>query len=250
MSATRFDLVGEGGLGSLGRDRVRCGSFAGVEAFEARAGGRGRVGAGSNAETPPLGTSYDPSVALPDRFAGLGRCSGVCALTDTPLEAGRPIVAVLCEADAAEAGSLGLVRRDVAAEAWDAGGRPEGVVCFWRSSVPASNEERRPLDEGLLLDLLRGLAEETDPARDDLRLVLALVLLRRRRLRLVDRLAVDSGTASSRGKREERWRLEHRPADGEPWTVEVLTRRLSDEESRDVADELGRLLGGEVEAPG
>ncbi|MFM1889553.1 MAG: hypothetical protein RLZZ565_310, partial [Planctomycetota bacterium] len=98
-------------------------------------------------------------------------------------------MAILCEADpaeAAEAGSLGLVRRDVAAEAWDAGGRPEGVVCFWRSSVPASNEERRPLDEGLLLDLLKALAAETDPARDDLRLVLALVLLRRRRLRLVD----------------------------------------------------------------
>jgi hypothetical protein len=192
-------------------------------------------------------------VALPDRFAGLGRCSGVCALTNTPLEAGRPIVAILCEADpaeAAEAGSLGLVRRDVAAEAWDAGGRPEGVVCFWRSSVPAPNEERRPLDEGLLLDLLKALAAETDPARDDLRLVLALVLLRRRRLRLVDRIAVDAGASSSRAAREERWRLEHRPSDGEPWTVEVLTRRLSDEESREVADELGRLLGGEVEAAG
>lgn len=171
-------------------------------------------------------------------------------------------MAILCEADpaeAAEAGSLGLVRRagrrhprpprrrpDAPARAI----RPEGVVCFWRSSVPASNEERRPLDEGLLLDLLKALAAETDPARDDLRLVLALVLLRRRRLRLVDRVAVDAGASSSRAAREERWRLEHRPSDGEPWTVEVLTRRLSDEESREVADELGRLLGGEVEAAG
>lgn len=162
-------------------------------------------------------------------------------------------MAVLCEPSASEAevaGSLGLVRRDVGAEAWDAGGRPAGLVCFWRSSVPAPHEERRPLDETLLLDLLRGLADETDPSRDDLRLVLALVLLRRRRLRLVDRIAVGGSAADRRGPREERWRLEHRPADGEPWTVEVLTRRLSDEESREVADELGRLLGGEVEAAG
>ena len=42
------------------------------------------------------------------------------------------------------------------------------------------------------------------------------------------------------------WVLEHRPTDGEAWSVEVSTRRLSDQESRDVADELGRLLGGEV----
>ena len=192
-------------------------------------------------------------MALPDRFAGLGRCSGVCALTDTPLEPGRPIVAALCEpdpTDASEAGTLGLVRRDVSAEAWDAGGRPDRVLCFWRTSVPAANEEKRPLDEGLLLDLLKGLAEETDPARDDLRLVLALVLLRRRRLRFVDRTPVSSTEPAKRGGREERWTLEHRPADGEPWTVEVLTRRLSDEESREVADELGRLLGGEVEAAG
>lgn len=192
-------------------------------------------------------------MALPDRFAGLGRCSGVCALTDTPLEPGRPIVAALCEpepADVAEGGTLGLVRRDVLAEAWDEGGRPDRVLCYWRTSVPAANEEKRPLDEGLLLDLLKGLAEETDPARDDLRLVLALVLLRRRRLRFVDRVPVTTSETSRRGAREERWKLEHRPADGEPWTVEVLTRRLSDEESREVADELGRLLGGEVEAAG
>ncbi len=192
-------------------------------------------------------------MALPDRFAGLGRCSGVCALTDTPLEPGRSIVAALCEpdpSDASEAGTLGLVRRDVSAEAWDEGGRPERVLCFWRTSVPAANEEKRPLDEGLLLDLLKGLAEETDPARDDLRLVLALVLLRRRRLRFVDRTPVAAPEPARRGAREERWKLEHRPADGEPWTVEVLTRRLSDEESREVADELGRLLGGEVEATG
>ena len=192
-------------------------------------------------------------MALPDRFAGLGRCSGVCALTDTPLEPGRAIVAALCEPDPSapsEAGTLGLVRRDVAAEAWDEGARPDRVLCFWRTSVPAANEEKRPLDEGLLLDLLRRLAEETDSARDDLRLVLALVLLRRRRLRFVDRSPVTATEPARPGAREERWTLEHRPPDGEPWTVEVLSRRLSDEESREVADELGRLLGGEVEAAG
>lgn len=179
-------------------------------------------------------------MALPDRFQSIGRCGGVCAASGEALAPGDAIVAALCEPnqeEAADAGALGLVRRDCAAAAWDSGSRPDGLVCFWRTTVPAASEERRPLDESMLLELLHSLTESPDPTREDLRLVLSLVLLRRRRLRLVDRMPGEAG---------ERWVLEHRPTDGEAWSVEVSTRRLSDQESRDVADELGRLLGGEV----
>lgn len=179
-----------------------------------------------------------------ERRVGIGRCRGICAVTGETLPPGTSIVAALCEPTAEEqvdAGSVGLIRRDYSITAWEQGPTPTGVVCFWRTIVPESARPAQRLDEGVLLELLERLSEEADPRRERLRLVLALVLLRRRRLRLVDRRTTSG---------EERWTLEHRGGDGEAWTVEVAAPRMSEEDSRAVADELGALLGGELVAAG
>jgi len=179
-----------------------------------------------------------------ERRIGIGRCRGTCAVTGETLPPGTSIMAALCEPSAEEqgdAGTVGLIRRDYSLGAWEQGPMPQGVVCFWRTVVPESARPATRLDEGVLLELLERLSEEADPRRERLRLVLALVLLRRRRLRLVDRRTTSG---------EERWTLEHRGGEGEAWTVEVAAPRMSEEDSRAVADELGALLGGELVGSG
>jgi len=75
-----------------------------------------------------------------------------------------------------------VVRRDYSAEAWQ--GPPEGVVAWWKSQVPARDNLKKvhwaPND--VMLDLLESLESESD--KQDLRYVLALLLIRRRVVRL------------------------------------------------------------------
>jgi hypothetical protein len=76
----------------------------------------------------------------------------------------------------------GLERLDVAADAWQ--GPPHGTVAWWRSLYPAATEAGptlAPID--VLLDALDGLEEAGDAP---LRYLLALQLVRRRVLRIVD----------------------------------------------------------------
>jgi hypothetical protein len=187
----------------------------------------------------PRAARYHPAMSLPSRFAGAVKGRGVCAIGGDVLPPGTPIVAALCEpeaeTEAAEAlPGIGLVRRDYAMSVWNEAEPPAGIVCHWRTTVPEPTAAPRGLDESVLLELLERLAERDDPAQESLRLMVALVLLRRRRLRLVDRIG--------RGD-EERWVLEHRSKDDVSWTVEVAARAVSDADAAEVAEELGALFG-------
>ncbi len=76
-----------------------------------------------------------------------------------------------------------LQRRDFSADAWT--GPPEDALGWWRSQVPlpeAGKPQLAPND--VMLDLLEQLADAPD--KQDLRYVLALLLVRRRALRLED----------------------------------------------------------------
>lgn len=194
----------------------------------------------------PLAARYHPAMSLPSRFAGVVKGRGVCAVGGETLSPGTPIVAALCEPDAdAEASDalpgIGLVRRDYSLAAWNDAAVPREVVCHWRSTVPEPTTAPRGLDESVLLELLERLAERDDAAQAPLRLVVALVLLRRRRLRLVDRVGQGD---------EERWVLEHRPKDGVAWTVEVAARAVGDADAGEVAEALGELFGAEIDGAG
>lgn len=81
-------------------------------------------------------------------------------------------------------GSEGLDRIDVASECWS--GPPEQTLAWWRSTYPASQAggpELAPVD--ILLDVIEQLDTQPDDAA--LRYLLALELVRRRVLRVVDR---------------------------------------------------------------
>lgn len=102
------------------------------------------------------------------------RCSRKCAATERELRAGETCYSVLVsEGDQ-------VVRRDYSAEAWQ--GPPEDAIGWWKSTVVDPNANRMhwaPSD--VMLNYFVQLAD--NPAAEDTRYVLALLLVRKRILR-------------------------------------------------------------------
>jgi hypothetical protein len=98
-----------------------------------------------------------------------------CAATDRPLEPGEVCYSVL------EVRGADIVRNDFAATAWT--GPPAEAFGWWKSRVPEPNAKKIKLAPNeVLLELFDQLAER--PECEDTRYVLALLLVRRRVLRL------------------------------------------------------------------
>jgi hypothetical protein len=99
-----------------------------------------------------------------------------CAVTGRELRPGEKCFTVLLD----EGGTF--VRRDYSAEAWQ--GPPEGAFSFWAGRVANPETRRKPvIDDDLLLDCFHRLEGESDPGRGRFRYVVALLLMRRRRLK-------------------------------------------------------------------
>lgn len=113
------------------------------------------------------------------------RSTGVCAATGRALVPGEACIAVLVDRD----GAKGLQRIDFATEAWDSGARPEvgaRVFGFWRARVGTEAEPRAAMmSDAELLDLFEELAGAAEHKQVVFRYVLALLLVRRRSLRLM-----------------------------------------------------------------
>jgi len=105
----------------------------------------------------------------------LQRCTRCCAETGRELAPGESFYSVLVS----EQGELR--RYDYSDQAWK--GPPEAAIGWWRSRVPASRAERKhwaPND--VMLEFLEELAGQDD--KQDVQYVLALLLVRRRVMRL------------------------------------------------------------------
>jgi hypothetical protein len=99
-----------------------------------------------------------------------------CCLTGRELQAGERYYSVLLD----EQGKF--VRKDYSLEAWQ--GAPEGAFSFWMGRLSAVQGKRRqPIDEEMLLDCFQRLEDQLEPTRIRFRYVVALLLMRRRRLR-------------------------------------------------------------------
>jgi hypothetical protein len=99
-----------------------------------------------------------------------------CSVTGRELSPGETCYTVLQE----EGGKF--VRKEYSAEAWQ--GPPPGAFSFWQGKVSASQAPRRPaFDDELLMDCFLRLEGQPEPSRVSFRYVLALLLMRRRRLR-------------------------------------------------------------------
>ena len=123
-----------------------------------------------------------------------------------------------------------MVRKDFSQEAWQ--GPPAGAFSFWTGHVHAGGDKFKPrFDDDLLEDCFQRLEGQTEPARVNFRYVVALLLMRRRRLRFENSL-VDAGVEKMILRRQ---RTGAR--------FEVVNPRLSDDEMVQVQEEVFNVLG-------
>lgn len=100
-----------------------------------------------------------------------------CAATGEDLVPGSECFSVLIERDGE------LQRLDYSEKGWP--GPPPGALGVWKCVVPRPAEIRHePLDTTALMTCFEQLTEEASPAREGLRYILALLLVKKRRLRL------------------------------------------------------------------
>jgi hypothetical protein len=99
-----------------------------------------------------------------------------CAITGRELRPGERFFTALRE----EGGQF--LRHDYSVEAWQA--PPPGAIGFWSGRVPDANESKKPrFDDDLLLECFERLEGQDEPSRINFRYVVALLLMRRKRLR-------------------------------------------------------------------
>lgn len=165
----------------------------------------------------------------------VGKATGHCAATGSPLEPGEAIIATLCEVPESEQ----LERKDFSTEAWAKGDRPDHLFSHWRTVVPEPTTRRKILvDDDVIQDLFERLADDDRPQRIAFRYVLALILMRKRLLRFVSR---DVSTTDG----VERWRLMPKAADGECDAVVVQRADLADDDIQELSEQLSEILQGE-----
>lgn len=149
-----------------------------------------------------------------------------CAATGRELRPGERIYSVLREVDCK------FVRQDFAAEAWS--GPPSDAFSFWAGKVPPPDEAKKPrIDDELLLDCFRRLQGDSRPERVQFAYVVALLLLRRKRLKFESSRQAD-------GREILRFTCP-RSRD----VFEAINPNLSDEEMASAQGEVFRVLGWE-----
>jgi hypothetical protein len=103
----------------------------------------------------------------------------LCSVTNRELQAGEAFFAALID----ENGKF--VRKDFAADAWN--GAPPGAIAYWTGKVPTSERSRKPtFNDELLMEWFQHLAGNPEPSRMNFRYVIALLLMRRKRLKFED----------------------------------------------------------------
>ena len=100
-----------------------------------------------------------------------------CAVSGRELKPGERYFSVLHD----EAGKF--VRKDYGAEAWQ--GPPADAFSFWAGRVQAAGARTPPpIDDDMLLECFQRLEGRTEPAGENFRFVLALLLMRRKQLQV------------------------------------------------------------------
>lgn len=166
----------------------------------------------------------------------VARATGVCASTGRAFEVGEAFIASLWM----EPGSEKLQRSDFSLDAWASGARPSGQLFgSWRSVLSPPNTRRRMLiDDNELLDLFLQLGGAGDVKRQAFRYVLALILVRKRLLRV-------EGSAK-RGVLVVRTRPVGGAASGEPGVVvEVVDPGMDEAMVAEATEQLSAIVAND-----
>ena len=159
----------------------------------------------------------------------------VCAATGRVLEPGERHIAALVETPDDQA----LVRVLYSLGAWESGARPEppaGLFGYWARVAGEGSKPAGPvISQDELFDLFEQLAEADQPRRIGFRYLLALMLMRKRRL-------VFEGAVPGDPKR---LRLKARPGGA---IYEVIDPGMDEEAIARATEELGRVIRVEERA--
>ena len=123
----------------------------------------------------------------------------------------------------------GLQRRDFCADYWESQ-KPE-VFCHWKTRLPQPGQKKQIfVDDDMLMAFFDRLERESEQEKVDFRFVLALILMRKRRLKY---------EATRVENESEIWRLR---IAGDKQTVEVVNPHLDEEQIEQLSSQIGEIL--------
>jgi hypothetical protein len=204
------------------------------------------------------------------------RPSGQCAFTGHTFEPGEAYIVTLVEiddppkSDASEKKKkdkkkdekkvslvevLGLKRLDVSLSEWEKQHRPERVFSHWKTTASEPNKKRKLfVDEVVLMNLFRRLADTDNDQRLAFRFVLGLILMRKKYIRY-DRTEIRwKKESESRSIKQEWWivtpKLDLSKGPLGKWNnddpLSMFDPRLGEAEIRQVTDQLSEILEAEL----
>ena len=153
----------------------------------------------------------------------LGQCYG----TGRKIEYGEEYFGALVET------GEGLQRRDFCADYWEK--EKTNVFCYWKTRLPHPNQKKQIfVDDEMLLAFFERLGKETEQEKVNFRFVLALILMRKRRLKY-DATRVEDA--------KEIWRLR---IVREKQIVEVINPHLYEEQIELLSSQIGQILQADL----
>jgi len=152
----------------------------------------------------------------------LGQCYG----TGRKIEYGEEYFGALVESEE------GLQRRDFCADYWQR--EKPNVFCYWKTRLPRPDQKRQIfVDDQMLLAFFERLGIETEQEKINFRFVLALILMRKRRLKY-DTTRVEDD--------KEIWRLRIVGEKSADRRVEVINPHLDEEQIEQLSSQIGQIL--------
>ncbi len=176
----------------------------------------------------------------------LQRATGRCAATERELIPGETYIACLVEmtdeeieqARKEKVAELGLKRLDFSLEGWEQSDRPEGLFCYWKTTVRQPNEKPKVfVDDEVLMQLFERLEEAEEIDKLQFRFVLGLVLMRKKLLQFEGQ---EEATDREDGNY---WLLKKRKSDQ---VFHVFNPQLDDEGIASVTAQISEILDGDL----
>ncbi len=157
----------------------------------------------------------------------INRPLGQCCGSGRKIESGEEYYGALVQSEE------GLQRRDFSCEYWEHE-KPQ-VYCFWKTRLAAPDEKKEVfISDDMLMAFFERLANETDPEKLNFRFVLALVLMRKRRLKY---------DSTKMNADREIWCLR---VAGEKDVVEVLNPHLTEDQIEELTSQIGQIFQAEL----
>jgi hypothetical protein len=152
---------------------------------------------------------------------------GQCCATGRAIQPGEEYYATLVQTE------QGFARRDFCVDYWLE--HKPTVFCYWKTKLPSPDQKKHLfIDDDMLMAFFERLGAETEQEKVNFRFVLALVLMRRRRLKY-DSSKTDNG--------KDIWRLR---LTGTQDFVEVVNPNLGEQQVAQLTTQIGEILQGEL----